>query len=187
MYKNYQKFNTLLRIDLLAIILLVLMIGVEYFDGKALFKDVEFTLTIVLVVINSFWALLGYVAVKKENKILLILFVLIALIIPGYIIAELANIREVLHQNKVLFFLLPIIITGIFVVITRIGLFYFSYRAWKYFGHGLKERVFDADNSHFDTSFSSEVATPIFSRDDISSYSSIQSDKLNSSLDKSQN
>jgi len=152
MYKTYQKFTTVLRIDLLAQVLLALMAGIYIFteDQQGFIQGPEFIVDVIAVVLNFGWVVLGWQAIRRENIPLLWAFITTALVAPVYIIVKGVLLRDKFAHGDS-FYLIPIIIVGVFTVITRISVLIWTFLTWRNFGQGLKTRVFNT----------TETSTPI--------------------------
>lgn len=83
-YQTYQIFVTFLRLDLQFQIMLILLVGLFWFDSNFA-SQYTFYLDIASVVVNIGFAVLGLIAVRRENRVLLVVFVVLSWIVPAYL------------------------------------------------------------------------------------------------------
>lgn len=87
-YRDYHRFNALNIIDVQLNLSLVAFAGTAYtiMPEEQLFGAVEVLIYCIYAFLCFFWAALGFVAVRKESKAMIVTFMFLAPLAPAYII-----------------------------------------------------------------------------------------------------
>eukprot|EP01091_Cochliopodium_minus_P020361 TRINITY_DN8872_c0_g1_i1.p1 TRINITY_DN8872_c0_g1~~TRINITY_DN8872_c0_g1_i1.p1 ORF type:complete len:317 (+),score=48.74 TRINITY_DN8872_c0_g1_i1:39-989(+) len=139
MYKNYQIFVSLLKMDFLFNI-----VGVCSF-GLFLFEDWEWIILIVSLLVTFGWIILGWLGSRKENKLAFIFFFLFSLVEPVYIISRAAYVI-IKHQSNKRETWPSLIAIVVCSLIVRSLLIIYAIFVRLHFGGGLKEDIFDKED-----------------------------------------
>lgn len=133
-YRTYQIFCSVLRIDLFVDIIVLAMVGFYFFTDT-----LSLVLSICCLVFSFGWTWLGLYAVRREGKNLMYIFQILAVIEPAIIVVRLYQLHD--QPQYPLNTFEQFIITGTMACITRIGVLAFSFRTSHNFHKGLKEKV----------------------------------------------
>lgn len=110
----YQFAVSVIKIDCAVGINLVLMAGIFLHENQ-----VELAIDISALVVGVLgWSIIGLVAIRKELKRLFILFMLLSLLTPAYVMFK--GQEYIRNQSKAGFLLYPIFVAGITAIVCRV-------------------------------------------------------------------
>jgi len=158
LYIQYQGFLSCLKLDF-QMVIVILFTGLFY-SGIGNFES-GVILAICMSVLEVFWEILGYYAVRKEHVILFRLFITLGLILtPSYTTVYLIH-----------FYSSPVTFDGVFTkflimaglsVTNRLVLSYFSIQVYRNFNKGLRPKLFLLPTFGFLGSFFFKKSYPSF-------------------------
>jgi hypothetical protein len=155
MYKTYQYFVSVLKMDLFLLILGVSMIGLFLFEGYELYLDIGF------ILLSIFWAAYTIFIVRTEYGSGMVLFFGFAVVEPTYIIAKYIIVSIIDTQKYTRDDVVPVLILGFFALCCRAVLIVLGFLVTKNFGNGLREYFHKEDEDRTDYE-----AVPIFVEDE---------------------
>eukprot|EP01119_Soliformovum_irregulare_P015258 TRINITY_DN4278_c0_g1_i1.p1 TRINITY_DN4278_c0_g1~~TRINITY_DN4278_c0_g1_i1.p1 ORF type:complete len:314 (+),score=50.40 TRINITY_DN4278_c0_g1_i1:234-1175(+) len=142
MYRRYQRFISLLKIDLQFGINLVMIAGI------LISKDWKIWIDIIALIASFSWAVLGWVSLRLENRIGAILFFVFSVIQPGYVFYKFIFVTVFDNQISVEDQSLEPLtyVVGSLAIVVRILTIIFAILVRRGFGGGLK-RVFKKEEA----------------------------------------
>eukprot|EP00003_Mantamonas_plastica_P021181 TRINITY_DN3422_c2_g1_i2.p1 TRINITY_DN3422_c2_g1~~TRINITY_DN3422_c2_g1_i2.p1 ORF type:complete len:295 (-),score=92.01 TRINITY_DN3422_c2_g1_i2:352-1236(-) len=141
MFREYQIFFALLKIDWAIAILLVLMSAFFLFN----MEDWELYADIVACVVMLLWGGMGWRGVQSEESGFMYVFSAMWVVYPIYIIWKIQefffapNLYPTVWKP-------PFIVFGGVAIAVHLNLLMHAVKCWRNFGKGLKEKVFDREN-----------------------------------------
>jgi len=139
MYRVYQQWTAILKLDLQFGINLVMMAG--FFLGHS---GMELTVDIIALAITFLWALLGWFTIRSESRLVYVFFAF-APLEPGYLLWKLVVYLHNGQLDSHEIWTIPFYIMGILAVICRTMLVTWAYFAFSNYGKGLRE-VFNKED-----------------------------------------
>jgi len=135
MYRIYQVFVSLIRLDLQFGVNLILIAGLF------LFRNYELWIDVAVMLLTFGWAVMGWKAVRIENKTGCYLFLVFAFLHPAYLLYKFIHFashgEEVLEKHD---FSLPLLyFVGCVFLLWRVLLIIWTFWCMRNFGHGLSE------------------------------------------------
>eukprot|EP00106_Octopus_bimaculoides_P015216 XP_014782658.1 PREDICTED: uncharacterized protein LOC106878077 isoform X2 [Octopus bimaculoides] len=154
MYKQATLFSTLLKFDLQVTVSVVILTLSLRFNNLANLKPntMELVVLFIGIPISLGWDFLGYVLMKKESKIGVLVFILVGFLKPGYYLfktitlyihlSNLPSNSNDLTEKFMIYCILTSVTIALFVwALLMIELFFVQ----RNFNKGLKERVYPND------------------------------------------
>ncbi|KAK5582967.1 hypothetical protein RB653_004557 [Dictyostelium firmibasis] len=158
LYKNYQIFLSLIKIDVFISGLVVSNLTLFYLS-----HIYEIYINVIVFLLNFAWALFGYHSIKKEDKKVFKIFLFTSWITIGFyiwrmtlIILDIVNGTNA--ENRRIQFAVPILLFCIISIFERAMVLFYSMKAFSNFNKGLKI-VFEKENGK--RSKSSLIQQPI--------------------------
>ncbi|KAN0031673.1 hypothetical protein ACTFIV_005538 [Dictyostelium citrinum] len=138
LYKNYQIFLSLIKIDVFISGLVVSNLILFYLN-----HIYEIYINVVVFLLNFVWALVGYHSIKKENIKIFKVFLYTSWITIGFYIWRMALIiLDIVNRtnavNRRIQFAIPILLFCIISIIARAMVLFYSIKASGNFNKGLK-------------------------------------------------
>ncbi|XP_066296643.1 uncharacterized protein [Branchiostoma lanceolatum] len=140
------------------------MCDLTFFNEALLKLDFQLELSMVVLVMNKgtnlniedivvlsvgtvfvlCWAILGYLSMRFENKVLVIIFLLLWWCEPAYIIYKMVDVAQMLHdaEGDTTLVSAAAIACGIAACLVHSLALMVTWKVWSNFGNGLKEKVY---------------------------------------------
>lgn len=141
LYRTTQVFFTLLKLDFVFTIIIILLATFYYFT-----QTVQIIINILISLLSFIWIILGFYCIQSESVKLFVVFVIISILSPSYMLYKLFIIRFDSDTDYSIFSWRQLLFTCILAAIIRIGVIVFSVLCYKNFGFGLKDKVFGAES-----------------------------------------
>ncbi|EDV24736.1 hypothetical protein TrispH2_006148 [Trichoplax sp. H2] len=143
-YRTVCRLSALLNFDLQLQFSLLILI-VSNFTQLSTLEKVVIGLGVAIAVIMF---ILGYIAVQIESVIMVIIFIILSVCEPGYIVYKFAKTivfltyRVVPKEGSALILDISIFVVGTIALIVRLVLIFVMNQAYRNFGKGLKDKSF---------------------------------------------
>ncbi|KAL6058881.1 hypothetical protein QOT17_014553 [Balamuthia mandrillaris] len=133
MFKVFQVWTTLLKVDVFLGVIGVLMIGLFLFGGYELYIDIGF------VVMTVLWAVACWFAAKQEVRWMMIAFFVFALVEPCYIVTKVIIVVVLKPSEYESLELIGPVVVGVLALIVRVLLVVTGILVFRNFGKGLRQ------------------------------------------------